>query len=454
MKKITLLLVMLLAVVGVNAKTVYTEEHNVGSWNALQLKASDYPVLATASAGDVVAVTISNVNDARITLQTTGYGSLGEYDEYHCNEGVHYFVLTESAANEVKTNGLNVSGENYTVNKVELLYKKTLWSGELNGLETDWKQSDGLENSIFSELVSGVPLGVTVSAKSSTAEWNGALVRIDYASNIYEVSFEGASTKVKQLTASDVKSLQTKSVNLIARYLTITELNTYTQMKQEEGTVAVSIGEDGIATFSYSSNLSFENTGITPYYASSVSEGTVNLTPMTTTWGWQGYVLKGDPGIYYVPTVDNEQAEYPTQPNYLQQMVNGGRVYRSAYSEYSGDNEENIKKCYRYIFAKNNSGEIGFYKLATDFTEGGNPYHTLGAHKAYLETEEDVTPDEVNARVALIFDDGEATSISEKLKVKSEKFATATDCYDLMGRKVAQPTRGLYIVNGKKVVVR
>ena len=431
MKKFTLLCVMLLAVVGVNAKTVYTGEHNVGDWNALQLTAESYPILKTASVGDVIAVTISEVNDARITLQTTGYESLGEYDEYNCNVGVHYFVLTGSAASEVAANGLNVSGENYTLNKVELLYKKTLWSGELNGIEKDWEQSSELSNSIFSDLVYGVPLGVTVSAKSSTAEWNGAVVRINYESNIYDVSFDKPSTKVKQLTASDVKSLQTKAVNLVARYLTITELNTYTQMKQEEGTVAVSIGEDGIATFSYGSNLSFEGTGVTPYYASSVSEGTVNLTPMTTTWGWQGYILKGDPGIYYVPTVDDEHAQYPAQPNYLQQMVNGGEVVAST------------DELYHYIFAKegDDASTIGFYKLTAD--------HTLGAHKAYLETTGDITPTE--ARVALIFDDGEATGVKE---VKGLKAETRSEYYDLMGRKVAQPTRGLYIVNGKKVVIK
>lgn len=429
MKKITLLLVLLLAVVGVNAKTVYTGEHNVGGWNALQLKASDYPVLATASAGDVIAVTISNVNDARITLQTTEYGSLGEYDEYNCNEGVHYFVLTESAANEVKTNGLNVSGEKYTVNKVELLYKKRLWSGELNGLESDWKQSDDLSNSIFSDLVYGVPFGVTVvSEKSSTPDWNAAVVRINYASNVFDMPFEKPSTKVKQLTASDVKSLQTQTVNIVARYLTITELNTYTQMKQEEGTVAVSIGGDGIATFSYGSNLSFEGTGVTPYYASSVSEGTVNLTPMTTTWGWEGYVLKGDPGIYYVPTVDDGHAQYPAQPNYLKQMVNGDVVAAST------------SDTFRYIFAKkgDDASSIGFYKLTAD--------HTLGAHKAYLKTTEDITPsgESGEARVALIFDDGEETTgintiQGSGLKVNDNQY------YDLSGRHVSRPTKGLYI---------
>ena len=48
---------------------------------------------------------------------------------------------------------------------------------------------------------------------------------------------------------------------------------------------------------------------------------------------------------------------------------------------------------------------------------------------------------------------GDTTGINEELRVKSEEFATA-QYYDLQGRHVAQPTKGLYIVNGKKVVVK
>ena len=45
---------------------------------------------------------------------------------------------------------------------------------------------------------------------------------------------------------------------------------------------------------------------------------------------------------------------------------------------------------------------------------------------------------------------GDATGISEELRVKSEEFATAP-VYNLKGQRVMQPTKGIYIVNGKKV---
>ena len=67
------------------------------------------------------------------------------------------------------------------------------------------------------------------------------------------------------------------------------------------------------------------------------------------------------------------------------------------------------------------------------------------------------------------FGDGETTFISEALKVKSEEFATATGWYTLDGRRIeGQPTqrsaegrlfpqglkKGVYIVNGKKKVIK
>ena len=71
------------------------------------------------------------------------------------------------------------------------------------------------------------------------------------------------------------------------------------------------------------------------------------------------------------------------------------------------------------------------------------------------------------ARTMHFFDgeDSETTGISEEFfaeqsgkaerRVKSEEFATAEGWYSLDGRRVAQPKKsGLYIVNGKKVVIK
>lgn len=57
-----------------------------------------------------------------------------------------------------------------------------------------------------------------------------------------------------------------------------------------------------------------------------------------------------------------------------------------------------------------------------------------------------------NARsLTLTFDDGTTTGISEELRVNSEEFAPV---YNLNGQRVENTSKGLYIKNGKKVVIK
>jgi flagellar hook-basal body complex protein FliE len=71
---------------------------------------------------------------------------------------------------------------------------------------------------------------------------------------------------------------------------------------------------------------------------------------------------------------------------------------------------------------------------------------TLAAGKCWIE----LTQSTNNARALSIVFDGETTGISA---VKTAATIEG-NCYDLSGRKVAKPTKGLYIVNGKKIVVK
>ena len=70
----------------------------------------------------------------------------------------------------------------------------------------------------------------------------------------------------------------------------------------------------------------------------------------------------------------------------------------------------------------------------------------LAANKAYLQTS--VVSE---ARMALEFSDDETTGISEMERMRNGENETF---FDLQGRRVAQPTKGLYIMNGKKVVIK
>lgn len=99
---------------------------------------------------------------------------------------------------------------------------------------------------------------------------------------------------------------------------------------------------------------------------------------------------------------------------------------------------ENTNKDANTIFVlKNGANGIGFYKNTNAFT--------VRANSAYL----DATA-VAGARTFIALDDEETTNI-DLTPVFSKGEAVV---YDLQGRRVAQPTKGLYIVNGKKIVIR
>ncbi len=90
-----------------------------------------------------------------------------------------------------------------------------------------------------------------------------------------------------------------------------------------------------------------------------------------------------------------------------------------------------------YVLANGNYG-VGFYLLQEN--------NFVPAGKAYLKVQES------GEAPQFIGFGGDTTGINEELREKSKDFATA-QYYDLQGRRVAQPTKGVYIVNGKKVLV-
>ena len=119
-------------------------------------------------------------------------------------------------------------------------------------------------------------------------------------------------------------------------------------------------------------------------------------------------------------------------------------------NDLQGTDTEIVPPANTYCMAKGQNG-VGFYKYSSS---NGN----IPAHRAYL-----IIPDggSSSAPVRKFYgfdeDNGEATSVSEELKVKSDE----STVYDLQGRQIVngksvngnlQP--GMYIVNGKKVFIK
>jgi hypothetical protein len=87
-----------------------------------------------------------------------------------------------------------------------------------------------------------------------------------------------------------------------------------------------------------------------------------------------------------------------------------------------------------YVLNNGTQG-VGFYRLQSG--------KTLGVGKAYLTYSGSLAPE--------FFGFGETTGIKA---IDNGQLTIDNEVYDLQGRRVAQPTKGLYIVNGKKVIIK
>lgn len=110
-----------------------------------------------------------------------------------------------------------------------------------------------------------------------------------------------------------------------------------------------------------------------------------------------------------------------------------------------------------------NNGLIGTFSAITApqgdnfyVLSGNKLYYTtdaevnVGANKAYIDKSK-IANKGGEAKAFIDFDELEATGIDA---VDTAKTLKGGKFYDLSGREVANPTRGLYIVNGKKVLIK
>ena len=192
------------------------------------------------------------------------------------------------------------------------------------------------------------------------------------------------------------------------------------------------VSDLGYATFSCNRALDFSDvTGLSAYKASLNEDNKVVLTKVTgTVAAGTGLLLAGS--TTNIPVVETSAGTDISSSNLLKASVTATEVAASTTG------------AYHYFLAGTSAETVGFYNVATAATSG--------AGNAYLETTTALATESTGARVAWIFENDGTTGI-DSAKHSAERSSQNT-LFDLEGRAVAQPTKGLYIKNGKKVIVR
>lgn len=451
-KKFTILLLTLLTGMGsLIAKTTTTT-----LWEGTY---TDYVAIPAANliAGGTVTVymTVTDGTQLRIVYKknnanqdeeafTTSGGTIADWKWQNAGTTSYQFSIDEADMSILNDNSEGTGSTGYlyigSANTEKLTITKITFTANVNysSKTTVWSGSHDLDSWSGFELTGSTYRNILKNAKK------GDVLRITYTSDeagqinfcygnwssITEGHFDVAviaeptTIEYEITTASILERIQNEGIVLNGENALVSAVDLLTYDDSFDA-VAVTIGSDGIATFSSMKDLDFSGTGISVYYASAVAKGKVTLTETSTTWNYQGYLLVGDEGTYDVPVTAS--ATYPAA-TYLKGQVGSGTVAASTDSKY------------HYIFAKNSSGDIAFYKLTKD--------HTLGEKKAYLETDVDITPTAETKGVILLFSDGETGISTVQVSFQDDAI------YTLSGLRVSNPTRGLYIVGGRKVFVK
>ena len=200
---------------------------------------------------------------------------------------------------------------------------------------------------------------------------------------------------------------------------------TYSDYRTSLPTVELSIGTSGMLAFCYDRALDFSTTDVKAYKAK-VEGGVVKLTkvsdgivPANT-----GVILAADQNDYEIP-VATADATTDFSDNEMVGVTQRTQVLWNPSTD-----------VYNYILQ---SGE---------FKKASNGY--LKPNRAYLSTSYNVTATSAREYLEISFEEDDVTGVENV----NRSTITNNQFYDLQGRKVEQPQKGLYIVNGKKVIVK
>ena len=217
-------------------------------------------------------------------------------------------------------------------------------------------------------------------------------------------------------------------------YQAVSPWNKFKEIIELDNTIDDTVGDvikissAGQSTWCSAYDLDFTNVeGIKAYTATGYDRetGTIWLTRVQKVPANEGLLIIGKEGEYKVP-------HKSTTTYYVNMMV--GTLKAITINEKDGE--------YTNYYLSNGDYGVGFYKV--------NGTQAISANRAYLPLLKGNVPAGTRF-ISLGFEDGEGTTGINEVKsgeVKSEEW------FNLQGQRVMNPGKGLYIKNGKKIMIK
>ena len=410
-----------LTAVDIESQNIWTGSQEMTSYESpLKLNTSSLSL----TAGDLLTFTISTVTDTgyglRVCAHQAGndnwFGDVVKSVSATATGVVKMVIdndIITAAATELWING------NFTLTSIDV--EKAADVNVLNESYTPDYNYKQLNSANLLYAKAGDVLSVTISAVGDNEGWRKLYLHTTAeqpsgadASTILYTYGDGdmkVGTIDITLTADMITNIQNGSFYIGGYEFTLSSIDLYLTSP----TVTINASA-GYATFGYPAALDL--TGIDAYTVTvSGTTATLNSVKGKKIPAGTGIILEGS-GDVRIPLTTETTNEIGT--NHLH--ISDGTV--------TGDGT---------IYVLANKTPVGFYKLSSSATvPAGKAYLKISASGAAL------------APAFIGFGDG-TTGIQT---IDNGKLTNDDVYYDLQGRRVAQPTKGLYIVNGKKVIIK
>lgn len=401
-------------------------------YNFAQMKAGDqlnisYTTYSTVGTGDVHG-------QIQVTDGTTTIGDTG-WNDTPSNIATLSITLTDAMITQLRTGDTRITGQNVYVNSMTLVSSNYTYNQTVSSESKyfgNWNSNYEPSGADCSATVEGDVLCVSYVVPNEKTD--GCIFLRDKSNSWNQISgyvannLSGTGTVCFPINATVLALLKEGNIAISGSGAGGTDntngvLGTgvsITHYATIAGYRPVYIPASEYATFYATSTCALPD-DVEAYYVSETTSESAKLTSISNIPANQGVILHGTPGIYQVYTTTDDAASV------TENKLVGATTRTEITNELAGS---------AYMLY-NNGGTPEFRKM----TEGTK----LDAYKCYLNTAG------AGARLNIVFDDNETTGINA---AAMNKVARDNAYYTLSGQRVAQPTKGLYIVNGKKVIIK
>ena len=404
-------------------------------------------------AGDVIRVSATATTEGNkwLVLSYSNASTEWQWVEYPDMSKTDFtggfdFVIPEGNIDLIKENGIIVNQSGYTVTQVELItpngnyyviYDKIGdedWMVDTTPMTPDEGTPTAYQGTISDVKFFAIAPNTALNA-TEDAIVNWAYVIHPNSNDDFLVEFKNYADEATG-TSKVWKIADANDATVTINFTAATKAYTITN----ETTVA--IGSTGYAT--YSNGNMYQVTGATANFVT-VSGSEATLVPqdadailpaMTGAGKHSGIVLTG--------TADSEAtiksvADDATAVDASANLLAGSGDDANGYDIPNPGKFDDTDFYTAYVLKEINS-KVGFYKV-------NDTDRNLAAHKAFL-----AVPETSTAPAFIIIGGGEGTTGINDLRSLTED--ASGNIYDLQGRRVENPTKGIYIVNGRKVVIK